>query len=498
MNQQLLKSFTQIKEFLKNQTKQTKIIIVSVALVVVTLSILTPVFLRANSENEFAILYQGLSVSEQTEILAVLYDLREEVRVEDGIIRVRTADVNRLKLQLSALGYPRSALSYNVFTSNTGFMTTELERKQYLIIDLQSRLEATLRQISGVQRAIVTLNIPDESTFIWQTDTNKSSASVLLDLDPMVRLESGQVQAVRNLVASSVPRMDASSVVVVDASTGIEISSTESNQLEGNFLQLQFEDMVKQRIENNVLNLLTLAYGPQNVRVSARVTLDFDKMISDEIQYIPAEDGRGILSRLEEWYVLNQTNQEVPEGEGNNEIPIYVIGENGEGVVERKVSSEYLVSQIRRQIERSTPQLESASISVVINDETITDAEVENWTQVIAQATEIDVENIKVLSFFKEPENQVIVVPPFDIMQFQLPIIIGVVIFIMSILVVFLLRKKGRKVKVNALIELERVSKANLSKVSASKETAEKLNEFLGVNPEVAATLMRDMLKDEV
>lgn len=496
MNQQLLTAFTQIKEYFKNQTKQTKIIIISVTVLVFALSIITPLVLRANADREFAILYQGLSVSEQTEILAILYDLRQDARVEDGIIRVRAADVNRLKLQLSALGYPRSALSYNVFTTNTGFMTTELERKQYLIIDLQSRLEATLRQISGVRRAIVTLNIPDDNTFIWQTNTNKSSASVLLDLDAMVRLDSGQVQAVRNLVASSVPRMDASSVVVVDASTGIEISNPNTNPLEGNFLQLQFEDMVQQRIENNVLNLLTLAYGPQNVRVSARVTLDFDKMISDEIQYIPAEDGRGILSRLEEWYILNRTNQ-TPGETSNNEIPIYVVGENGEGVVERKVSSEYLVSQIRRQIERSTPQLKSASISVVINDEDITETDIDNWSQVISRATEIDVENIKVLSFFRANNNQTIDVPTFDIMQYQVPILIGSGVLLIIIVISIILGRKSKLAKAKVLESLELAAKSKQSKVVTSKDTVEKLNDFLGVNPEIAANLIREMLKEE-
>ena len=184
MNQQLTQSFSQLKEFYLKQSNKTKTTMTITLIMVVLLSVLTPLLLRSAADREFAILYQGLSVSEQAEILSVLYDLRKDVRVsDDGTIRVKAEEVNLLKLQLSSMGYPRSSLSYNVFTSNSGFMTTELEKKQYLIIDLQSRLEETLRLINGVRRAVVTLNIPDDSNYIWQTSANQSTASVLLDLD---------------------------------------------------------------------------------------------------------------------------------------------------------------------------------------------------------------------------------------------------------------------------------------------------------------------------
>ena len=273
MNQQLTQSFSQLKEFYNKQSSKTKTTMIITLVMVVLLSIITPILLRSASDREYAILYQGLSVSEQTEILSVLYDLRKEVRVsDDGTISVKSEEVNLLKLQLSSMGYPRSSLSYNVFTNNSGFMTTELEKKQYLIIDLQSRLEETLRQIDGVRRAIVTLNIPDDSNYIWQTSNNKSTASVLLDLDASRRLENTQVQGIRNLVASAVPMMEATSVVVVDSSTGIEISAQNTpNNLDGNFLQIEFETAVEKRIEEKILNLLTMPYGLNNVRVSASV-----------------------------------------------------------------------------------------------------------------------------------------------------------------------------------------------------------------------------------
>lgn len=507
MNQQLTQSFSQLKEFYRKQSSKTKTTMMITIIMVVLLSVITPILLRSAADREYAILYQGLSVSEQAEILSVLYDLRKDVRVsDDGTIRVKAHEVDLLRLQLSSMGYPRSSLSYNVFTSSSGFMTTELEKKQYLIIDLQSRIEGTLRLINGVRRAVVTLNIPDDSNYIWQISNNQSTASVLLELDAARRLESVQVQGIRNLVASAVPMMQATNVVVVDANTGIEISAqNNSNNLDGNFLQLEFESAVEQRIEEKILNLLSMPFGLNNVRVSASVKIDYDKMISEELQFIPSENGRGVLESLEEWYVRNGNSIDVPAGEeSNTDIPVFVEGENGEDVIERRVSAQYLVSQIRRQIERNTAKLESASVSVVINQEDISESDLENWINVISRAVDINRENIKVFNIYRDQGTIAPVDPGFNLFEnMQLIFIIGGVGSLLLIIVVILLVVKSKKRRKendsfsskNQLDSL--LTQPAMVQVDPVKATLTKLQDFTKDNPEIAANLLRDMLKED-
>lgn len=507
MNQQLTQSFSQLKEYYLKQSKKTKTTMTIIMIMVVLLSMITPFLLRSAADREFAILYQGLSVSEQAEILSVLYDLRKDVRVsDDGTIRVKAEEVNLLKLQLSSMGYPRSSLSYNVFTSNSGFMTTELEKKQYLIIDLQSRLEETLRLINGVRRAVVTLNIPDDSNYIWQTSANQSTASVLLDLDASQQLENAQVQGIRNLVASAVPMMEAASVVVVDSNTGIEISAQNpTNNLDGNFLQLEFESAVEQRIEEKILNLLSMPYGLNNVRVSASVTIDYDKIISEELEFIPTENGRGVLESLEEWYVRDGNSINDPAGEeSNTDIPVYVEGENGENVIERTISAQYLVSQIRRQIERNTAELESASVSVVINHEDISESDLENWTNVISRAVDINSEDIKVFNIYRDQGTIAPVDPGFNLFDnMQLIFIVGGVVTLLLVGAVIILITKSRKNKRENNSFSSRnpqdrlLTQPTMAQVDPVKATLTKLQDFTKENPEIAANLLRDMLKED-
>ena len=63
-----------------------------------------------------------------------------------------------IMIEMSELGYPKTALPFDIFSDNMGFTTTEFEKRQYLLMNLQDRLERTLKDMTGIKNAIVTLN----------------------------------------------------------------------------------------------------------------------------------------------------------------------------------------------------------------------------------------------------------------------------------------------------------------------------------------------------
>lgn len=102
MDMQIKKTILLAKEYWMNQTKKTKTLIITIVVGVLLLSVGAPLLLRFNNERKYTILYQGLSIQEQNDILAVLYDMNQEVRfAADGTIQVPSTQVNQLKLQLS-------------------------------------------------------------------------------------------------------------------------------------------------------------------------------------------------------------------------------------------------------------------------------------------------------------------------------------------------------------------------------------------------------------
>lgn len=191
-------------------------------------------------------------------------------------------------LDMSLLGYPKTALPFNIFSDNTGFTTTEFEKKQYLLLNLQDRLERTLKDMSGISNAIVTLNVSDDSIYVWDEQSSDSTGSVSLTLVPSYELSPEKVAAIKKLVANSVPRLLPENVAVINAVTMEELQgqSLDSGSYYG-LDRLDFESKVEKRLEDKIMNVLTLAYKPSQIRVSATVVIDYDKMITENMQYVP-------------------------------------------------------------------------------------------------------------------------------------------------------------------------------------------------------------------
>src|SRR5690606_40294668 len=89
------------------------------------------------------------------------------------------------------------------------------------------RLHSSPTRRSSDLSARVHLAIPKSSVFV--RDERKPSASVLLELYSGRSLEPGQVLAIINLVATSVPELNKSQVTVVDQKGNLDRKSTRLN-----------------------------------------------------------------------------------------------------------------------------------------------------------------------------------------------------------------------------------------------------------------------------
>ena len=512
MEQQIKKAFLQAQEFWKKQSKKVKSYIIISVIGVLVLSIGVPLLLRWNLDTKYSILYQGLSTQEQGEIYLVLSELNIDATTNTaGELMVLSKDVNQIKLKLSSMGYPKTALSYSVFTSNAGFMATELEKKQYLVIDLQSRLEETLRQIEGVRSAIVTLNIPNESNYVWQTNQNQGSASVLLDLNASNTLDVKMINGIKNLVASSVPQMDSSRVTVIDSSNGAELAGQSGDSsIDANFLQIEFEKEIESRMQEKILNLLVMPYGYENIRVSVSVVIDYDKMLSEEMEYIPNTDGKGVIQSLEEWYANGSTKGSTAGGtagqSSNTDIPSYQSSD-GTKDGESSYSAEYLVSYIKRQIEKNNAELKSATVSVVINNQALSTGDISDWVKTIAKAVNIAETDVIVHNVSTEKSDLIVIdKDEIDPLLFY-AIIAGsaLIVLIILIFIILTIRKgrKNKKAESEIDLKLQQEIKERSKPIGQSRETdpsiatLENIQNFTHENPEITANLIREMLKED-
>ena len=407
MEEQLKKSFKSTKEYFVNMSRSKRGVFIFSAIGIVLFSIMVVVWLNL-SGTRLVTLYSGLDIQEASDIYTVLQDMDVKAQLDNnGNIKVPQDKVETLRIQMAAKGYPKTALSYDVFSSASGLTSTEFEKQVALGHELQNRLQDTLMRMSGINKAIVTLNIAKSGNYVWEQDTAKSTASVLLTLKPGVEFSKHQVSGVKNLVASSVPKMDTKDVKVINSDThnemfGVDEISSESSDLEEAILRLGLERQMEQALEDKATKQLSLQYGPDELRVSATVELNYDKMISESTQYKPeGNNNTGIITKIDEAYKMDA--QKVTSGivgeEQNTDIPI-VVDRNGDGipeVVDHEKHIDYVVSYIKQQVERGTAEVTNKTIAIMVKDRRELTQEIKDeLIDQVSMATNIPINNISI------------------------------------------------------------------------------------------------------
>jgi flagellar M-ring protein FliF len=131
----------------------------------------------------------------------------------------------------------------------------------------------------------VHLALPRQSAFV--RDRRPPSASVFLQMKPGRRLESEQVTAIVNLVASSIPELEADQVTVVDQQGRLLSAPEGSDELAAREKQLEIARGMEERYTQRVEQLLAPLVGPGRVR--AQVVADVELSTTEEAreQYRP-------------------------------------------------------------------------------------------------------------------------------------------------------------------------------------------------------------------
>lgn len=396
-----------LNKMFERGSKEQKIMIAVLAGVMVLAIGITVALNMTNTTYE--VLFPGMSQDENGEIMTVLQGRSLPVkRNSAGEVMVPSDKLGETMLEMSGLGYPKTTLPFNIFSDNTGFTTTEFEKKQYLLLNLQDRLERTMTGMQGIKKAIVTLNVPDESNYVWNENESASSGSVSLNLLPGYTLTPDKVTAIKNLVAHSVPRLIGDKVAVVNADTMEELKAAETDE-EGDIYgldRLDFESKVEEKLENKIGKLLSLGYSEGQFRVSATVVIDYDKMITENLKYVPSEDNKGVQEHFEESRNLSESESKAVQGvageENNTDIPTYGDNEQagaGKNTGNYSRSEDYLVSYIKKQIEKDNVKLQKATVAISVNDNNLTEAKKQELIDSASKAANIDPDDIVVTSF---------------------------------------------------------------------------------------------------
>jgi flagellar M-ring protein FliF len=235
----------------------------------------------------YSLLFANLSTQDQAQVAQALDAAQIPYRLAPGSggIEVPAERLNDARLKLAGQGIPEGGGGFAAMDKDPGFGVSQFMENARYQHALEAELARTISALRPVEGARVHLAVPRQSAFV--RDHKGASASVFLQLKQGHRLEPEQIQAVVNLVASSIPDLEANQVTVVDQQ-GRLLSSPEGHDQfavrEQQYDMIhRLEDDYAQRIEA----LLAPLVGPGRVR--AQVVAQMDMAVTEEAheQYRP-------------------------------------------------------------------------------------------------------------------------------------------------------------------------------------------------------------------
>ena len=201
-------------------------------------------------------------------------DYKPEVDASTGQLSVPAVRYQEARMLLASKGLPRTEASGMDTLKDMPAMTTSqfMEQVRYNNA-MEQELAHTIEQIGGIKKARVHLAAPKQSVFV--RDRAPTKAAVIITRQPGHTVAPSNVQAIIQLVASSVPYLAPENVSVVDnygslmndmlAEQPLGLTSAQLTQKQ------QMEDLYRQRL----IQLLAPIVGENNVTAQVSMTLDF-------------------------------------------------------------------------------------------------------------------------------------------------------------------------------------------------------------------------------
>ncbi|MEK6580748.1 MAG: flagellar basal-body MS-ring/collar protein FliF, partial [Bdellovibrionota bacterium] len=291
MNEYFRKILTQISDFLGKLSPAKKVGMGATAFALVFA--MSGIFFWAGDKT-YSPLMSNLNPEDAANIIRVLREKHIPFKLDPSgkNISIPPESVYELRLELATMGMPQSSIvGYEVF-DKTSLGTTSFVQKVNQKRALEGELMRTISTIRGVKRARVHLAIPQKSTFV--EDQKKSTASVVLDLDPGTKLNDKQVFGVGNLVAKAVEGMEASDVVIMDSNGKVLSKNPTDSLAAATASQLDYQQKVEAEIEKHIEAILSRVVGEG--KVVAKVTADLEFSQVNETQTTYDQDGSAVRS----------------------------------------------------------------------------------------------------------------------------------------------------------------------------------------------------------
>jgi flagellar M-ring protein FliF len=175
---------------------------------------------------------------------------------------------------------------------------------------LEEELARSIQMIDGVVSARV--HIVNSKQKIFDSQSDKTSASVVLRIRNGDKLSGTNISAISNLVAGAVEGLDVKNVIIIDSQGRLLNGQGGEGFASGGGTVQDYKERVEQALASKVEDMLTMALGPDRARVKINAVVDTTSISQVTELYDPAKK----VATKEEIKSNSETGAAKAAGEG--------------------------------------------------------------------------------------------------------------------------------------------------------------------------------------
>lgn len=534
MPERIQEILNKIKEWWKKfNTRQKTLLVSIIAVILLALGILA--FVMSRPDMRLLVTCADHSQAATVESLLTENGYVYEVSDDGLTFMVEQKDLAEASILIGSNEIQASGYTFED-AMDRSFSTTETDMTRRYQLYLETQFAEVLSGMENVEKAEVTLNMPeDDGTLI--SSNQETYAAVKLTLDGPMSEE--QAAAIAQFVATQLGNDSTDSVTIMDSNANMLFSGGEDSTVAGTASsQLSYQSKRENAMKSAVAEVIDGTGLYDNVSVAVNLQLNFDQVTTTETNYSAQGDREEGLISEESRYSEDTTagGGGVPGTDSNDgDDTTYVIEDNDQS--QSSITDETITHALDRKDTTTVASVgdikaDESSVAVVVTrnvyyDEDTLEASgaLENitWDEYVAAnsdrvQTTVDESLVQMVSDATGIPTENVSIIAYDIPMFTestgsgrgwqdyLQIILAVLILVLLGYVVFRSTRKEEteevepELSVEALLETTKMAeKEDLEDIGYQEksETRVQIEKFVDENPEAVAALLRNWLNEE-
>lgn len=240
-----------------------------------------------------ALLYSNLDLREASEVTAALDSagIKYSSKGDGSTIFVSRDEVGEARMLVAGKGIVTSgSVGYEIFDNQSVLGQTEFQQNLNAKRALEGELARTIQTMRGISSARVMIALPERQLF--QAQAAAPTASVVVGVTGG-QLTGTQVQAIRNVVASSVPNLKPEKVTLTDTSNRTLAAGSDDAGFSASSAE-EARGQTEAQLQARIKDIVEGVVGVGAARVQVTAEIDHSRSTTQEQRFDP--DGQVVRS----------------------------------------------------------------------------------------------------------------------------------------------------------------------------------------------------------